>query len=201
MLFNGFQDANGPSQGAGVFSVNGTGGITDGEVDFGTVLNFSGGSYTTPLAAQRANISASGSCYNLGSDNRGTMVWNLSAGTPLTMEFSLRSDGALGHFINFSDVNPSSTGTGSRGSAVFTKRTISGPFSLSSLTGSFAVGLTGFNNDNCKTNSCTGSGNGGYQRVASVGRFTADGAGNLTGFVFDVAQVISGASRQTILTW
>ena len=192
--FNGFQDANGPSQGVMVFVANGTGGITNGELDFMTALNFSGSSYTTPLAEQRANISASGSCYNLGSDNRGTMVWNLSAGTPITMEFSLRGDGALGHFINFSDVNPSLTGTGSRGSAVFTKRTITGPFSLGNLNGSFAVGLSGFTNDNCVSNTCTGSGDGGYQLLAAVGRFTANGGGGLTGFVFDVAQVNGGGT-------
>jgi len=192
--FNGFQDANGPSQGVMVFVANGTGGITNGELDLVTALNFSGGSYTTPLAGQRANISASGSCYNLGSDNRGTMVWNLSAGTPITMEFSLRSDGALGHIINFSDVNPSLTGTGSRGSAVFTKRTITGPFSLGNLNGSFAVGLSGFTNDNCVSNTCTGSGDGGYQLLAAVGRFTANGGGGLTGFVFDVAQVNGGGT-------
>jgi hypothetical protein len=188
MLFNGFQDADGPSQGAGVFTVNGTGGITGGELDFGTVLNYSGGAYGTPVAPQKATISSTGSCYNLGSDNRGYMVWNLSSGTPITKAFAVRGDGTIGRFIVFSDVNPSPTGTGSRGSGVFMKRTITGPFSLSSLTGSFAVGLNGFNNDNCQSSSCTGSGDGGYQRLAAVGRFTSGGAGSLTGFVFDVAQ-------------
>jgi hypothetical protein len=199
MLFNGFQDANGPSQGAGVFSVNGVGGITGGEIDFGTVLNYSGGAYGTPVAVQKATISSTGSCYNLGNDNRGYMVWNLSSGTPITMAFAVRGDGTLGRFIDFSDVNPSSTGTGSRGSGVFMKRTISGPFSLSSLTGSFALGLTGFNNDNCKTNSCTGSGNGGYQRMAAVGRFTSNGAGSISGFVFDVASVNSSVQTNVDL--
>jgi hypothetical protein len=198
-LFNGFKDANGPSQGVTVFVANGTGGITNGELDFGTALNFSGGNYTTPGAPQKATITSSGSCYNLGSDNRGTMVWNLSAGTPLTMAFSVRGDGALGHMIEFDDPNPSSTTTGGRGSGTFLKRTISGPFSLSSLTGSFGLGLTGFTNDNCKTSSCTGSGDGGYQRLASVGRFTSNGAGSLSGFVFDVADVNSAAQTNADL--
>jgi len=198
-LFNGFKDADGPSQGAMVFVANGTGGITNGELDFGTVLNYNGTSYTTPIAPQNASISSTGSCYNLGSDGRGTMVWNISAGTPLTREFSLRGDGALGRFIDFSDVNPSLTSTGSRGSAVFMKRTISGPFNLSSLNGSFAIGLSGFNNDNCTSSSCTGSGNGGYQRIASVGRFTSNGAGTLSGFVFSVADVNSSVQTNADL--
>jgi hypothetical protein len=199
MLFNGFQDANGPSQGAGVFSVNGIGGITGGELDFGTVLNYSGSAYGTPVAPQKATISSTGSCYNLGSDNRGYMVWNPSSGTPITMAFAVRGDGTLGRFIDFTDVNPSSTGTGSRGSGVFMKRTSSGPFSLSSLTGSFALGLTGFTNDNCTSSSCNGSGDGGYQRMASVGRFTSLGNGSLSGFVFDIADVNSSVQTNTDL--
>ena len=55
-LFNGFKDANGPSQGAAYSSRTASGGITSGEMDFGTVLNFSGGTYTTPVAPQKATI-------------------------------------------------------------------------------------------------------------------------------------------------
>ncbi len=197
-LRSGFNDADGPSQAASVFVANGAGGITNGELDFGTVLNYSGGVYGTPAAPVNAAISGTGSCFQLGFDNRGIMVWNVS-GTPKVFAISVRGDGALGHFIEFDDVNPSLTATGGRGAGVFQKQSISGLSGLSSVTGPFALGLAAFNNDNCQTSACTGSGDGGYQRLASVGRFTSNGAGTLSGFTFNLAQVNGSTSTQSNL--
>jgi hypothetical protein len=194
-LYNGFNDANGPSQAVMVFVANGSGGITSGEMDFGTVLNYTGSAYTTPNAPQNSAISSSGSCYQLGSDGRGFLVLKQGSSTIVTFAIAARSNGALGRLIEFDDVNPSTTTTGGRGSGVFMKRTISGPFSASSLNGSFALGLAGFNNDNCTSGtSCGSSGDLGYQRLAAVGRFTSNGAGSISSFVFDVAQVNGGST-------
>src|SRR5579871_1751761 len=109
-LFNAFADANGAAQAAAVFVAGGSNGlITNGEVDFGAVLNYdtTSGTYQTPAAAQHQTISSTGSCFQLGSDNRGLMIWNFGGGNTATFAFSIRNDGALGRFIEFDDKNPS----------------------------------------------------------------------------------------------
>ena len=194
-LFNGFVDANGPSESAGVFVANGSGGITGGEFDFGTVLNYSGGQYLAPVAPAKLTIVSSGSCYQLGSDGRGTMVLNVGGVDKVTYAFSVRGDGALGRFIEFDDANPNTNATVGRGAGVFQKQAVAGPFSLGNLSGPFAFGLTGFNNDNCKGGTtCGTSGDLGYQRIGVVGVVTFNGTGGGSAGTFDVAQVNGGGT-------
>jgi hypothetical protein len=186
--FNGFQDANGPFQATAIFAANGSGGITGGEGDFGAVLNYTSGSYANPVAP--ANLSITGGCYQLGSDNRGAMIWTFTGGDSVTFAISVRDDGTLGRIIEFDDAAPSATGVKTRGAGFFQKQTITGPFNLASFDGPFALGLSGYNNDECTGSTQTGctSSDSGYQRLASVGTFTSNGTGGLTGFTFDVAQ-------------
>ena len=199
VLFNGFQDANGPSKGRGFRCERSRRDHRRRDGFRHGVEYFRRGSYTTPVAAQNATISSTGSCYNLGSDGRGYHGLESLGRDAYNEGVFLAGRWHAGPLHRLQRREPESTGTGSRGSAVFMKRTISGPFSLSSLNGSFAIGLSGFNNDNCTSNSCTGSGNGGYQRMAAVGRFTSNGAGSISGFVFDVADVNSSVQTNVDL--
>lgn len=197
-LFDAFADANGPAQAAAVFVAGMAGGkgvITNGEVDFGMVLNYNNGTgvYQAPVAAQHQTISSTGSCFQLGSDNRGYMVWNFGGGNTGTFAFSLRSDGAFGRFIEFDDATPSTTQTNTRGAGVFQKQ--SGTVAIPN--GPFAFGLTGYTNDNCPGSSptCGTTGDLGYQRLAVVGQVTSDGTGGVNAGEFDVAQA-SGTGAQ-----
>jgi hypothetical protein len=194
--FAGFQDANGPFEATSVFAANGSGGITGGEGDFGAVLNYTGGAYANPVTVQ--NLAITGGCYQLGSDNRGAMIWTVTGGNSITFAISIINGGQLGRLIEFDDAAPSATGVGTRGSGAFQKQTLAGPYSLTSFDGPFALGLSGFDNDECTGSTQTGctSSDKGYQRLASIGSFTANGTGSLTGFTFDVAQSSGHAGTQ-----
>jgi hypothetical protein len=193
-LFDGFQDANGPVRATFAFGANGSGNITGGEGDLGAVLSYTGGAYQNPIAP--IEFTLTGGCYQLGADNRGVMIWNVSGGGAITFVFSVRNDGELGRFIEFQDPSPSATGIETRGAGEFRLQTVSS-FSLASLNGPFAFGMTGYINDNCTATqqaNCTGTDKG-YQRIATVGQFTSNGTGGLTSFVFNVAQASSGAQQ------
>ena len=190
-LVKGFEDANGPSQGAIAFVSDGNGGITNGEMDFATVLNFSAGNYQAPIAPAKTAILSSGSCYQLGSDHRGTMILNVGGTHNVVYHFSVNGAGTLGRLIEFDDANPVPTGTGNRGAGFFQKQT-----SASAPSGSFAFGMDGFNNDNCQTgNTCGTIGDLGYQRLAVVGRVTLSGGSGTAG-VFDIGQIQGSTNTQ-----
>ncbi len=107
--------------------------------------------------------------YTVGPDNRG--ILNKSTGE--VFRFAMNDAGDRGYFIGWDS-------SGVRGSGVFRKQTNT-DFSLAKITGDYAYGLIGS----------------GYkgERQGIVGRFTMDGAGNLTQGGFDSVMAIDGYSR------
>ena len=179
---DGFVDSKGspagtgPFQATGVFKADGAGTVTAGELDSGHI-------YSTSFNQQ----TISSGCYNLGSDQRGYMFWNLSGGGSATFAISVRNDGTLGHVILFDDFNPG-TSPATRGEGTFKKQTLT-TFSASNFSGSYAFGFTGANNDTGGTPPVAD-----YQRMAAVGVLTAGGSAlTISNAVIDIAQVNNGA--------
>jgi uncharacterized repeat protein (TIGR01451 family) len=150
------------------FVTDGSGNIPSGEVDYGFV-----DSYSSPGFAQAGTFfdtfatGAMESCYNLGSDLRGLMIWNTSGGLTITYAFSVRADGTLGRFIEFDDSNPSSGNFGTRGAGFFHKQT----GTPATPTGSLAFGTTGYSPNGSNTD---------YRREGAVGVInTATGVGSV----------------------
>lgn len=148
-LLRGFDNA-GPVVIAGSFSADGTGKITGGVED----ISRSGG------VQSNLTITAAGSSYAIGSDNRGCLTLANSAGTTTTFRISLGAcstslnqqkggcqpgtGNAPGYFtrgrlIEFDDSN----GSGTRGSGIIRLQD-SSAFTSSGLSGMYAFGLAGW---------------------------------------------------------
>ncbi len=155
-LLSGYDTHGNRVAAAGSFVADGAGGITGGVED----LN------DRSVAPQAALTITSGT-YSVGADNRGTITFTNSAGSTFTMAI------AVGNLVG---------GTAEKGSAVefdssgFLMSGViewqnSAAFLKQDITGSYAFGFTG--------SDMAGS------RLAVAGQFTADGAGGITGGVFD----------------
>lgn len=158
-------------QGAGVlhttvgsFTADGNGNITGGAADF----NGPGGAGILPV---------SGGTYAVGSDHRGTATISFSGGPVRTIAFALGSFNnqnvaTAGKLIQF---DYEATGGGQVGSGpLYLQQPAS--FALASVNGAYAFQVVG------QGPATTVLG----PRVAEVGAFTADGAGNLTSGEFDL---------------
>jgi len=127
-LLSGFDDAGHAEVLGGSFTADGAGNITGGEEDSN---NWASG----PL---HSVISATGSSYTLGADNRGCLV--LSSGKPVTFSFALSSsNGGKGHIIEFDD----STGSGTRMAGIVRLQDPTS-FSLTQLQPNYAFGMHGW---------------------------------------------------------
>jgi hypothetical protein len=181
ILFNGWNDSpGGPSQAAAAFIANGAGVVTSGEMDLGAV-GVGVTSQSTPVL-----VTISSGCYQLGSDGRGLMTWNLTGGRgPVTFAFSARAADNLGFLIEFDDTNPSTT-PGTRGVARLVQQT-GGPFTQV-FSGPWAFGLTGYSPNGSNTD---------YQRSGAVGRFDNSALGVVSNGAVNVGFTNGGLGTQT----
>jgi hypothetical protein len=132
--------------------------------------NLTGGVYDeNGISVGYSMHSVSSGTYTIGGDNRGI----LSRASGEAFRFAINDEGDTGYFIEWDN-------SGARGSGVFKKQTTT-DFSLPKITGAYANGFIG-------------SGSTG-ERQGLVGRFTMDGAGNLTQGAFDSEKAISGYGR------
>ena len=122
-----------PFAAAGSFTADGAGTVTAGELDFNQSGNGGG---------QHVTISAAGSTYKLGSDNRGCMFLSLGGNNKVVFHFAVGgiSSGVAskGRFIEFDDTD----GTGTRGSGILRLQTTA-DFGVSHLNARYAFGLDG----------------------------------------------------------
>lgn len=156
-LLSGYDTYGNRVAAAGSFLADGGGNITGGVED----LNDTG------IAPQAGLIINSGS-YSLGADNRGIITFTNSAGSTYTMAI------AVGGLVGGTAEKGSAIGFDSSGflmSGVIELQS-SASFLKQEITGSYTFGFTG--------SDMAGS------RLAAAGQFTADGAGGITGGVFDV---------------
>jgi hypothetical protein len=165
----------------GSLAADGVGGITGGLMD----INRSVGPITG------LTITAAGSSYQVGSDNRGCLTLSDSGGGTQTLRFSLGtvSGGVAteGRIIRFDD----NTGRIPRESGVLMKQDPTS-FNAAALNGAYAFGIVGVDN------------NGG--RGAGAGVFTANGAGTLSSLSEDFDSpggptgVLTGSGSYTMAT-
>lgn len=120
---NGFNSAGAWTL-AGSFIADGNGNITSGIVD------------TNSVAGTPATMTITGT-YTIAANGLNTMTIQGQSGTPMTLAFVLDSTGN-GRMIEYDDTS----GQGSRGSGLLRKANASA-FNVSSLTGSWAFGLSG----------------------------------------------------------
>ena len=151
--FSGFDD-NGEQTMIGTFTADGAGVVTAGSAD----INDSDGP---------TSVTVSDGTYWVDADNRGGMTLNVSGGGSVTFRFALHTIvsnvAQKGRAIEFDD--------GAWVSGVIEKPSPSTGFTLATLTGSYAFGLSGEG----------GSGD----RFAVAGRLTMDGAGGVSAGVED----------------
>jgi Putative Ig domain len=159
-LVSGFE-AQAPFVAAGSFVADGSGNISNGVMDANTPGNV------------QTSLGFNGS-YLIGSNNLGTMTFNINSGGSGTRSFavSLMANGN-GKLIEFDDV----TGTGTRTSGVLMRQDTTA-FSDAAITGNFALGLIGSDAQ--------------ASRYGFAGQFQADGAGNFNNGVLDADDGISG---------
>jgi hypothetical protein len=128
-LLNGFDDAGNAQVLGGSFTADGAGNITAGEEDSNNVVN--GPSHVV--------ISAAGSSYTLGTDNRGCLV--LNGASPVTFAFALSAaNPAKGRVIEFDD-STGSSGTRLAGSLRLQDTT---SFALAQVQPNYAFGIHGW---------------------------------------------------------
>lgn len=155
-LLSGYDTLGNRVAAAGSFVADGAGNITGGVED----LNHRS-------VAPQAGLTINSGTYSVGADNRGTITFTNSAGSTFSMAI------AVGNLVG---------GTAEKGSAVefdssgFLMSGVlelqnSASFLKQDITGSYAFGFTG--------SDMAGS------RLAVAGQFTANGAGGITGGVFD----------------
>lgn len=113
--------------------------------------------------------------YSLGADSRGQMTLTSALGTS-TFRFALNADDSLAWLMEFDN-------TGTRCSGMFVERD-SGTISQSTVDGHYVFSL---------------SGEGTNGRTAAVGRFHADGAGNVTSGLWD--RMDAQTSPQATANW
>jgi hypothetical protein len=177
-LFNGWSDNPvSVTEAAAAFHANGAGGlITNGEIDAGAVAI--GVAQGVPVHTTFTG------CFNLGTDQRGLVIWNSALGQSITLAFAVRADGSEGRFIEFDDANPSTT-PGDRGAGSFEKQA-----QVTATNAPVAFGLTGYNPN--------GGGND-YRRSGAVGVFgnIILAAGAMANGTVDVAGTNDGTGTQT----
>lgn len=181
-LFNGMDDATGQQVAiAGSFSADGAGNIADGVED----INGPSASPLCNAACPQLNVPITGT-YSIGADNRGTAtITNAIGATKYAIALgSLDGSGAAQkiRFIEFDDT----TGTaGTRGSGtMYLQESIK--LSQSQFSGPYAFGILGQGSS--------------AQRVAMVGRFDADGNGNISngnGWIEPLEPIFRGAFSGT----
>jgi len=170
-LFNGFDDATGSQVAvAGSFAADGKGNITEGIEDENGP---NGAALSVPLAGT----------YTIASDNSGGFTITTPSGSKTyAVALNSISNGVAqkARFIEFDDT----TGTnGQRGSGLLRLQDTTA-FSLASITGSYAFGLSG--------QDAAGD------RDAMIGAFTANGSGTISTGIAD--QNIAGTATNPSLT-
>jgi len=167
-LVSGFE-AQAPFVAAGSFLADGKGSILDGVMD----TNTPGGLQTS--------LGFSGN-YLIGSNNLGTMTFNITSGGSGSRSFALAfMANGNAKLIEFDDA----TGTGTRTSGVLLKQ-VTTAFSEAAITGDFAFGFVG--------SDAQGS------RYGLAGQFQADGDGHFNNGVLDSDDGISGPASDVSFT-
>jgi len=178
---NGWEDGEGPLETAGAFVASSAGGVTGGELDSGAVVV--GAAQSAPSMK-----TIGGGCYQLGSDHRGIMIWNLSGGAEsVIFAFSLGAGGQSGHIIEFDDPNPG-TSPGKRSAGTFFSQT-GGSFTLASLSGPFAFYTKGAAPNVSNTD---------YLREGTVGRFDISTTGVVTNGTMNLASATGTGAQANI---
>ena len=167
VALNGWEDGVGPSQAVGAFAADGTGGITNGELDSGKVIV--GAAQSTP------KLETISGCFQVGLDFHGLMIWNPNGGGSETFAFVLSSDGTFADIMEFDDQNPG-TSPGIRASGDFNIEA-SGPFTLASFSGPFGFEAKGYSPNSSNTD---------YLRERKIGRFDDSALGVVTNGAADV---------------
>jgi hypothetical protein len=157
ILFNGWNDPTAMSQAAASFTANGSGTISSVVAD--------------PNGVGQTNSTQTGTgCYSVGSDRRGTMIFNFPGpnGGGVVFAIAVRSNGNGGRVIEFDDTTGNS---GGRGSGQFKKQTPAA-FLASTLSGNFGVGVRGGDASNNRSG------------VGAV--FTGDGVSTISNGLADI---------------
>jgi hypothetical protein len=155
ILFNGWNDPTSMSQAAASFTANGSGTVSSVVADPNGV-------------GQTSSTQTGTGCYSVGSDRRGTMIFNFPGPQGVVFAIAVRSNGNGGRVIEFDDTTGNS---GGRGSGQFKKQTAAA-FLASTLSGNFAVGVRGADANNNRNG------------VGAV--LTADGVSTITSGTADI---------------
>jgi|GEM_PF-466984 len=164
-LMTGFDNTGNPLMSIVAFTADGNGNITSG------VFDANGTGLTTPIS----NTSLTGGTYTIGSDNRGKLTFTSSLGTHTYVIALNQITGGIaggGYITEFDTSGQTLTGT------LALQNTSA--FTTASISGGYAFGLSGFNN-----NSTSHSG--------AIGEVQLDGAGGLTSAEF----LVSGSGSST----
>jgi Putative Ig domain len=184
---NGSGSPLNPFAAAASFAADGTGKITAGEVD----VNQSGSS-----GSQHLTVSATGSSYKLGSDNRGCMTLFFGGNNQVVFHFVVGGISAgiasKGRVIEFDDTD----GTGGRGAGILRLQTAS-DFVSSHLKARYAFGLDGFDftNGHVAVGGAFTTASGGT--TITNGYLDVDDAGSLSGPITGGTGSISSISATT----
>ncbi len=162
MYFQGFDPTGKMLATVGTIIADGNGNLTGGIYE-GNGLSVTGGAHYLGAGT-----------YTIGGDNRGILARSLGD----TYRFAISDDGDRGYFIEWDN-------SGVRGSGVFKKQTAT-DFSISKITGDYAFGFSGSDNNG--------------NRQGSVGRFTSNGAGILTQGASDTVGAVTGHTQVTSYT-
>ncbi len=179
VALNGWEDGVGSSQAIGALLANGTGGVTNGELDSGKVVV--GAIQSAP------KLETISGCFQVGPDFHGLMIWNLNSGGAESFAFVLSSDGSFGDIMEFDDQNPG-TSPGMRASGDFNIE-VGGPFTLASFSGPFGFEAKGYSPKGSNTD---------YLRERKIGRFDDSTLGVVTNGATD-AGFATGTGTQTNL--
>jgi len=179
-VLKGFDSSGNPALVGGVLAFNGTGTITSGTMDMNLLSGFDSANFGNPM-------SASGS-YSVGSDQRGCMGITTAAGKQ-NYRFSVgkitSGVATIAHVIQFDTTGqPSSLFTTGR---MYLQS--GGPFSNSSIDGSYAFGGS----------SIQSSANNGGGKFGVVGVVSFNGSGGVTGGEEDFNQ--NGTLDGSFSTW
>jgi hypothetical protein len=178
----------------GSFAADGAGKITAGEFDA------NGGSASAP---QHLTVSATGSSYKLGSDNRGCAQISFGGNNSVTLHFAVGGISAgvasKGRVIEFDDTD----GTGTRDSGVLRLQTTA-DFGLSKLNARYAFGLDGTDSTgghvavggSFSLNTSTGAISNGFTDVDDAGTLPG-GAGGFSGATGSIGTISTTTGRAT----
>jgi hypothetical protein len=179
VALNGWEDGGGPFQGIGAFAADGTGGVTNGELDSGIVA--------VGAAQSAPKLETVSGCYQVGLDFHGLMIWNLSGGGSETFTFVLSSDGTFGDIMEFDDQNPGAS-PGMRASGDFNIEA-GGQFGLASFSGPFGFEAKGYAPNASNTD---------YLRERKIGRFDDSMAGVVTNGATDAGFGTSNGTQTNL---